>query len=279
MAAGIEADRESQVKHLVVGRFGVADHHAFARLVRTQFRGVKQRPAELMFGLLVEREVGLIAGVREDKVLGFVNRNHLLQQGPMLGGNIAETAAEAVGIEGPHATAVFPATQRGFTVPGSQEHFFMIAEDEHDVARVPQAEQQVDHRGRVAAAVDEIAQKHERVVGLRGDRLEQFFQGQQAAMHIAERDQPGGGVGGHGGEDEVRTGGGDRLRRDRWGEWPRPDRWRPTGIVAAPGEGMPISAGQRFKMLASRCGDRQTGLFSRHQCLPWFRIHWSAVRD
>jgi hypothetical protein len=33
-------------------------------------------------------------------------------------------------------------------------------------------------------------------VGLRGDRLEQFFQGQQAAMHIAERDQPGGGVGG-----------------------------------------------------------------------------------
>jgi hypothetical protein len=27
-------------------------------------------------------------------------------------------------------------------------------------------------------------------------------------MHIAERDQPGGGVGGHGGEDEVRRGGG-----------------------------------------------------------------------
>ena len=83
----------------------------------------------------------------------------------------------------------------------------MIAEDEHDVARVPQAEQQVDHRGRVAAAVDEIAQKHERVVGLRGDRLEQRFEGQQAAMHIAERDQPRGGVGGHGGEDEVRRGG------------------------------------------------------------------------
>jgi len=202
VAGCVQIERESQVQDLVVTILGVADDHALARNVGSKLLGIKESPAEEMTGMIGQGQIGIVAGVREQKLVCLNVGEQVLQKGPVRGRNVAEVSAKPVGIECADATTILPGAESGLAVACLQKHFLMVATNHPDLTLVVKPDKTIDDSSRITPVVYQITEEDESILRGGRDDFEERFQSEETAMDIPEGDQAGWSSG-HGGRQAV----------------------------------------------------------------------------
>ena len=167
----------------------MADDGRLARTVRAGLANLQRLPKERFGGLGLQRQFGQVVAVNVEVTVRLVEQPAASQELDVSGGNLIELQG-AVGFQGGIAAEQQPIdVELLLTVVDRQHHFVVVAQQRHQVALRLQAQQPLDHAAAVGAAVDVVAQQHQRIDRLRPDRRQQRFQRGQAAVDVADGDR------------------------------------------------------------------------------------------
>jgi hypothetical protein len=86
-------------------------------------------------------------------------------------------------------SAFLPVSQRLFALSRGEEHLFVIAFNQDDLAATLQFDQLVQDSGAIAALVNEVSEEHQ-LIGSRGrNRFQQRLQSMNTTVNVSDCDQ------------------------------------------------------------------------------------------
>ena len=92
-------------------------------------------------------------------------------------------------LEGLLAAEVQPGSQLRLGFQGCEQHFFMVAADEDEVAAAREVDELLDAIPRIRPPVDDVAEDDDRVLGLGIDGLDEGLQGGGTAVDVADGEE------------------------------------------------------------------------------------------
>lgn len=166
-AVGIDAEDVAQIEDLAILLRGVADDRRLAGNVDTRHHVADRMPPPVLPALIDERLIGLISAMDEEMRRRFVKVSPGADVVDVLVGNrVHFSTGIAIRLDRLSSAAEKPIIGLRLAVEIVEHHLFVIAAERDDAALLAERQQLIDHLATFGTAIDAVAKRDYRIVGL-----------------------------------------------------------------------------------------------------------------
>lgn len=189
IAVGVDADQMPQVDAECVEICRVAHDRGLAGNVWPRHAVAQRVPTQVMHRLLAQRQQRIVRRVGKKVSILFIAIDHRVEKLAMVGRYKLAIAVEPITVQSAEPAVLEPDVMVEFAAENIEHHFLVIAHDGNHASATSELDQHIEHRFRIGAAVDVIAQQDQGVVGIGRDRSDQSAQRPVTTVDIANRYQ------------------------------------------------------------------------------------------
>lgn len=194
VAVGVDADEVAEVEDFALLVRRVTDDGGAAGEMGLGRVPLERLPAEVAPRLAIQRAAGEVVAVSKEVARPFDHIAPGTNEFDVLGFDLANAKAFAVGVERLGAPVNEPFLNRHQAVDRVEHHLLVVALNAIEMAALAEGEKLIDAVAAVGSAVNDVAEDDERVVGRQLQAIDQRRQGDVAAVDVADGDSAGGGL-------------------------------------------------------------------------------------